>query len=132
MTRNKQGQFTRKGRGLLPLILILGIIGVTLYFAGDNKKVVVTEQVAKEDPRFEAEFKARENQYRLQDKLRVYEKDRLKVIEEGKIQSARIEAEYQQALKAEKERHAIELLKVNTQLDTVRKELLATTTVKGN
>ena len=126
--RNKTtGQYVKKSRGLIPLFLILAIIGVALYFAG-NKEEVVTEPVATEDPRFEAEFKARENTYRLQAKLAVYEKDRLQVIEEGKIQTSRIEAEYQASLKAEKDRYTKEIYKVNAQLDSVRKELLATST----
>jgi hypothetical protein len=136
MTRNKQGQYTKKGRGLLPLILILAIMGVVLYFTGipgkNTQKPMVTEQVAKEDPRFEAEFKAKENLYRLQSKLSVYEKDRLTVIEEGKIQTSRIETEYKKALAEEKDRYTKEIYKVNAQLDSVRKELLATSTVKSN
>jgi hypothetical protein len=119
----------RNKQGILPLIIVLAIIGVALYMLGNKEEVpVVTEQVATEDPRFEAEFKARENTYRLQAKLAVYEKDRLTVIEENKIQLARIETEYKEALAYEKDRHTKDLFKVNAQLDSVRKELLATST----
>lgn len=122
-------QYSKKSKGLLPLIIALALIGVALYMLGNKTEApVVTEQVATEDPRFEAEFKARENMYRLQAKLSVYEKDRLTVIEENKIQLSRIEAEYKQALADEKDRYTKDLYKVNAQLDSVRKELLATST----
>lgn len=128
-TRNTKGQYTKKGKGILPFIIVLALIGAALYFLGNKTEApVVIEEKATEDPRFEAEFKARENMYRLQAKLSVYEKDRLSVIEENKIQLSRIEAEYKQALADEKERYTKDLYKVNAQLDGVRKELLSTST----
>lgn len=128
MTRNNQGQYTKKNRGLIPLFFILAIIGVALYFAGNKEEVVIQETMSEMDKRIESDFKAKELSYKLQSKLSILEKDRLAVIEENKIQLSRIETEYKKALLDERDRNAKELFKVNSELDKVRKELLATST----
>lgn len=129
MTRNNLGQYTnKKYKGILPLLIIMAIIGVILYFAGDNEPATVPvedvtfTQEAVEDPRI-AEYLASE-EAKLQAQLHVYEEDRLTALETNKANLAEIEATYKASLKAETERHAKEMFKVNANLDSVRKQIL--------
>ena len=135
MTRNNLGQYTnKKYKGILPLLIIMAIIGVILYLAGDKEPRAVPvgdatfTQEAVEDPRI-AEYLASE-EAKLQAQLHVYEEDRLTALETNKANLAEIEATYQTALKAEKERHAKEMFKVNSNLDSVRKEMLTKPVLK--
>ena len=129
MTRNNLGQYTnKKYKGILPLLLIMAIIGVILYFAGDNEPSTMPAvdatftQEAVEDPRVTDWLNSEEA--KLQAQLHVYEEDRLTALETNKANVAEIEATYQTALKAEKERHAKEMFKVNSNLDGIRKQIL--------
>ena len=129
MTRNNLGQYTnKKYKGILPLLIIMAIIGVILYYAGDNEPTTVPvrdatfTQEAVEDPRIELYLRSEEA--KLQAQLHVYEEDRLTALETNKTNVAEIEATYQAALKTEKERHAKEMFKVNASLDSVRKQIL--------
>lgn len=126
--RNPNGQYKRKPKGILALLIIMAIIGVILYYAGDNEPTTVPvrdatfTQEAVEDPRIELYLRSEEA--KLQAQLHVYEEDRLTALETNKANVAEIEATYQIALKAEKERHAKEMFKVNANLDGVRKQIL--------
>ena len=135
MTRNNLGQFTyKKYRGILPLLLIMAIIGVILYFAGDNEPTTVPvgdatfTQEAVEDPRVTDWLNSEEA--KLQAQLHVYEEDRLTALETNKANVAEIEATYKASLKAETERHAKEMFKVNSSLDGVRKQILSKPSLK--
>ena len=123
--RNTNGQYKRKPKGILALLLIMAIIGVILYLAGDNEPTTMPAtftQEAVEDPRIELYLRSEEA--KLQAQLHVYEEDRLTALETNKTNVAEIEATYQAALKTEKERHAKEMFKVNANLDGVRKQIL--------
>ena len=133
MTRNNLGQYTnKKYKGILPLLLIMAIIGVILYLAGDNDAITVPDatftQEAVEDPRVTDWLNSEEA--KLQAQLHVYEEDRLTALETNKANVAEIEATYQTALKTEKERHAKEMFKVNANLDGVRKQILSKPSLK--
>lgn len=117
-----------KNKPIIQLFFVLVLIGVGLYIAGSKEEEVIQETMSEMDKRIESDFKAKEISYRLQSKLSILETDRLKVLEENKIQLSRIEAEYKKALLDERDRNAKELFKVNSELDKVRKEILSTST----
>ena len=122
-------------KGIVALLIVMAIIGVILYFAGDNQDVATEvpvgdatyTQEAVEDPRIQAYLASQEA--KLQAQLHIYEEDRTTALQTNKDNLATIEAEYKAALKAETERHAKEMFKVNSNLDSVRKEILGN---KGN
>lgn len=125
--RNPNGQYKRKPKGILALLLIMAIIGVILYYAGDNDKAIVigtpvVEQEATEDPRVQAWLASQDA--KLQAQLHIFEEDRTNAIQTNKDNIATIEATYKASLKAEAERNAKEMFKVNANLDGVRKEIL--------
>lgn len=130
--RNKKGQYTR-GRisvGTIIAIIVIIFLVVVLTIA-KNKDLSITEggggdntytQEASEDPRIDEYLRGEDA--RNQAKLVIYEQDRLVAIEANKANNSKIEQDYQTALKLEKERHAQEMLKINANLDSVRKATL--------
>lgn len=129
--RNTQGKFKRKPKGIFALVIIMTLIGVTLYYAGDKDAVETTVEpvgdlVAQEDERYK-EYMNREEVKKameLNAKIAVVEEDKS---EENKLNlqnTARIEEEYKTALNAEKKRNAVKMFNLNGKLDSLQKEKL--------
>lgn len=138
MRNPTNGQFKRKPKGVLALIIIMVLIGVGLYFAGEptssiKEPVAIYEQEARLAPDVEAYMNSPEFKLEMELKARtdVLVNKRKAEVKLNKDSLATLKTEYETKVLDENDRSRAVLGDIEVELEDIRKQELETGKKQG-